>query len=47
MSTALVCLGVSHKTAPLGLRERMALSAEAQSELLQRVGAAPTEALFI
>jgi glutamyl-tRNA reductase len=47
MSTALVCLGVSHKTAPLGIRERMALSAEAQTVLLQRVGAAPTEALFI
>jgi glutamyl-tRNA reductase len=47
MSAALVCLGVSHKTAPLALRERMALTAEAQTALLQRVGAAPTEALFI
>ncbi len=47
MSASLVCFGVSHKTAPLALRERMALSTEAQRELLQRLGAAPSEALFL
>ena len=46
MSAALVCLGVSHHTAPLALRERMALTAEAQTALLQRLGAGPIEALL-
>ncbi len=47
MSVGLVCLGVSHKTAPVALRERLAISLERQSEVLHRVGASPAEALFV
>ncbi|HMK74271.1 MAG TPA: glutamyl-tRNA reductase, partial [Myxococcaceae bacterium] len=47
MSVPLVCLGVSHKTAPLPVRERLALSEERQTELLLRVGTAPAEALLV
>jgi glutamyl-tRNA reductase len=47
MSMGLVCFGVSHKTAPLALRERLALSLERQSEVLHRVGASPAEALVV
>lgn len=47
MSVALVCLGLSHKTAPLGVRERMALSKEQQAAVLHRMGASPSEALFV
>jgi glutamyl-tRNA reductase len=43
----LVCFGVSHKTAPLALRERMALSVDAQSAVLHRVGSSPSEAMFV
>ncbi|MBX5481782.1 MAG: glutamyl-tRNA reductase [Myxococcaceae bacterium] len=32
----LLCIGVSHKSAPIELRERLALSEEAQVQLLQR-----------
>ena len=47
MSVALVCLGISHKTAPLPVRERLALSEERQTALLQRVGAGRAEALLV
>jgi glutamyl-tRNA reductase len=47
MTVALVCLGLSHKTAPLAVRERMALPKEEQLAVLQRLGTAPTEALFV
>jgi len=47
MSSVLVCLGVSHKTAPVALRERLAVPVERQSEVLGRVAASPTEALFV
>jgi glutamyl-tRNA reductase len=47
MSAMLVCLGISHKTAPVSVRERLALSEERQTEVLQRVGTSPTEALFV
>jgi glutamyl-tRNA reductase len=47
MSMGLVCLGISHKTAPVALRERLAISLERQSEVLHRVGASPAEALFV
>jgi glutamyl-tRNA reductase len=47
MSTVLVCLGISHKTAPVSVRERLAVSEEVQMQVLQRLGASPTEALFV
>jgi len=47
VSSILVCLGISHKTAPVALRERLALSVERQSEVLGRVGTSPAEALFV
>jgi glutamyl-tRNA reductase len=47
MSMSLICLGISHKTAPVALRERLAISEERQSEVLHRVGASPAEALFV
>jgi glutamyl-tRNA reductase len=47
MSVGLICLGVSHKTAPLALREQLAVSTERQSEVLTRLGASPAEALFL
>jgi glutamyl-tRNA reductase len=47
MSVGLICFGVSHKTAPVALRERLAISEERQSEVLHRVGASPAEALFV
>lgn len=47
MTVSLICFGVSHKTAPVALRERLAVSAERQSEVLHRVGASPAEALFV
>jgi glutamyl-tRNA reductase len=47
MSVGLICLGVSHKTAPLALRERLAVSLQRQSEVLTRLGASPAEAFFL
>jgi glutamyl-tRNA reductase len=47
MTVSLICLGVSHKTAPVALRERLSVSEERQSEVLHRVGASPAEALFV
>jgi glutamyl-tRNA reductase len=43
----LLCLGVSHKTAPLSVRERLAMAPEAQAELVREVGAAPLEAMVL
>jgi len=43
----LICLGVSHKTAPLSVRERLALSNQQQLELLTRVAGPESEALII
>jgi len=43
----LICLGVSHKTAPLSVRERLALSDQQQLELLTRVAGPESEALII
>jgi glutamyl-tRNA reductase len=43
----LLCIGLSHRTAPLGVRERLALPEARQQELLQQLAQAPTEALLI
>jgi len=47
MSPPLVCVGLSHHTAPLDVRERLVFSEERQSELLRLVAQAPAEALLI
>ncbi|WP_047856029.1 glutamyl-tRNA reductase [Archangium gephyra] len=43
----LLCIGLSYRTAPLTVRERLALPGEQQVELLRRLGQAPAEALLI
>ncbi|QSQ27807.1 glutamyl-tRNA reductase [Pyxidicoccus parkwayensis] len=43
----LVCIGLSHRTAPLTVRERLALSEHRQVEVLQRLAQAPVEALWV
>ncbi|HEX8702894.1 MAG TPA: glutamyl-tRNA reductase [Myxococcaceae bacterium] len=43
----LLCIGLSHRTAPLQVRERLALPETRQVELLQRLAQAPTEALLV
>ncbi|MDC0715042.1 glutamyl-tRNA reductase [Stigmatella sp. ncwal1] len=44
----LLCLGLSHRTAPLNLRERLALPEPQQVELLQKLSQAPaSEALLV
>jgi glutamyl-tRNA reductase len=43
----LLCIGLSHRTAPLAVRERLALPEPRQVELLQQLAQAPTEALLI
>ena len=43
----LLCIGLSHRTAPLEVRERLALPEARQVELLQRLAQAPTEALLV
>jgi glutamyl-tRNA reductase len=43
----LICIGLSHRTAPLSVRERLALPEARQVELLQRLAQAPTEALLV
>jgi glutamyl-tRNA reductase len=43
----LLCIGLSHRTAPLAVRERLALSEPRQVELLQRLAQAPNEALLV
>ena len=47
MSPPLVCVGLSHHTAPVNVRERLALPDERQTELLQAMAQAPAEALLI
>ncbi|MBN8231632.1 glutamyl-tRNA reductase [Corallococcus macrosporus] len=42
-----ICIGVSHRTAPLGVRERLALPEARQTEVLQRLAQAPVEALWV
>jgi glutamyl-tRNA reductase len=43
----LLCIGLSYRTAPLTVRERLALPEEEQVALLRRLGQAPGEALLI
>lgn len=43
----LVCIGLSHQTAPQDVRGKLALEKQGQTELLQRLAQAPTEALLI
>ena len=47
VSPPLVCVGLSHHTAPVDVRERLALPEERQTELLQAIAQAPAEALLI
>lgn len=43
----LLCVGLSYRTAPLALRERLVLPEARQTELMQRLAQAPTEALVL
>ncbi len=43
----LLCLGLSHKTAPIGVRERLALPGEQQEQLLRKVCTAPAEVMVV
>jgi glutamyl-tRNA reductase len=43
----LICIGLSHRTAPLTVRERLALSESRQVEVVQRLAQAPVEALWV
>src|SRR5262249_14734608 len=47
MSPPLVCVGLSHHTAPVDVRERLLLPDDRQTELLQAMAQAPSEALLI
>ncbi|QRK07977.1 glutamyl-tRNA reductase [Archangium violaceum] len=42
-----LCIGISHRTAPLSVRERLALPENQQVELLRRLAQAPNEALLV
>ncbi|WNG49047.1 glutamyl-tRNA reductase [Archangium minus] len=42
-----LCIGISHRTAPLSVRERLALPETQQVELLRRLAQAPNEALLV
>jgi glutamyl-tRNA reductase len=43
----LICIGVSHKTAPLEVREKLALPAERVAEVLQRVSGSVAESMVV
>ncbi len=43
----LVCVGLSHQTAPLAVRERLAMTRARRTELLARWGQAPDEAMLV
>ncbi|XXF75829.1 glutamyl-tRNA reductase [Myxococcaceae bacterium GXIMD 01537] len=43
----LLCVGLSHRTAPLAVRERLALPEARQAEVMQRLAQAPTEVLLV
>lgn len=47
MSAELVCVGLSHKTAPVDLRERLVLSDAALAELHGRLGQGDTELMVL
>ncbi|MCY1076578.1 glutamyl-tRNA reductase [Archangium lansingense] len=42
-----LCIGLSHRTAPLGVRERLALPDARQVDLLQRLAQSPNEAFLV
>jgi glutamyl-tRNA reductase len=42
-----LCIGLSHRTAPLSVRERLALPEPRQVELLRRLAQAPNEAFLV
>ena len=43
----LICIGLSHQTAPQDVRQRLALGEPEQVALMQRLAQAPTEALLV
>ena len=43
----LVCIGISHKTAPLEVREKLALSEEEITKVLQRVSGTVAETMVV
>ena len=43
----LLCIGLSHRSAPLAVRERLALPEARQTELAQRLAQAPSEVLLV
>ena len=43
----LLCIGLSYRTAPLTVRERLAMPGAQQVELLRRLGQSPAEALLV
>ena len=43
----LICIGLSYRTAPVSVRERLALPEPKQVEVLQRLAQGPTEALLV
>ena len=47
MSPPMVCIGLSHHTAPVDVRERLLLPDDRQTELLQAMAQAPAEALLV
>src|SRR4029079_18661676 len=47
VSPPLVCVGLSHHTAPVNVRERLAWPYERQTELRQAMAQPPAEALLI
>ena len=47
MSGELLCIGLSHKSAPLSVRERLALSVEEQGKALLALAEALPEAVLV
>ena len=44
---ALLCIGLSYRTAPVSMRERLVMSETERVELLRRLGEAPGEAVLL
>ncbi len=44
---ALLCIGLSYRTAPVSMRERLVMSEAERVELLRRLGEAPSEAVLL
>lgn len=47
MTAEFLCVGISHKSAPLGLRERLAFSPEKMAEVLALLGRDPHELVLV